>query len=89
MSKLSQAFDAVVAFFEGNKAVSAVVAPISADLSAALQAAEAALPAVATAGANAALALLGTEGAAFAPLVDDYIDGLIADLTTRKSAAAG
>lgn len=87
MSKLSQAINAVVSFFEGNKAVSEAAAPVAANLSAAVQAAEAALPAIANAGVNAALALLGVEGSAFAPLVDDYIDALIADLTARKSAA--
>ncbi len=87
MSKLSDALHAVATFFAGNAHVTQAVTPVVSNLTAAVQAAEAALPDIADAGANAAMALLGEGGSAFAPLADSYIEALIGKLETRKSTA--
>jgi hypothetical protein len=87
MSKLSDALHAVANFFAGNAHVTQAVAPVVSNLTAAVQAAEAALPDIADAGANAAMALLGEGGSAFAPLADSYIEALIGNLEGKKSTA--
>jgi hypothetical protein len=88
MSKLTDVLSGLAGFFTHNQAVTAAAAPLAASLSAGAQAAEAALPTIAEASANAALALLGPTGSAFAPLADEFIDQVIVKLQAKKSTVA-
>ena len=88
MSTLTDFLHGIAGFFSNNQSTTEAAEPAMAGLTAAAQAAEAALPPIAEAGANAALQLLGPAGTALAPLADEFIDQVIAKLTAKKSTAA-
>jgi hypothetical protein len=88
MSNITDLLHGVAALFTHNQGVAEAAGPLAASLTATAQAAEATLPAIVEASANAALAKLGPVAAASTPQADALIDQVITTLSGKKSTAS-